>query len=114
MILVTLLERNGEYRAFICAGHAGYAEEGKDIVCAAVSALTVTCVNSLETVAAVKPLVRRGDGFLAARIPDDCDCRDAQVLFKGLLQGLRDLSAQYPAYIRLKVRAESERRKHSC
>ena len=29
-------------------GHAGYAEEGYDIICAAVSALTVNTINSIE------------------------------------------------------------------
>ena len=35
---------------FICQGHAGYAEAGADIVCAAVSILTTTCANALESV----------------------------------------------------------------
>ena len=29
--------------------HAGYAEEGEDIVCAAISALVINTVNSIET-----------------------------------------------------------------
>ena len=33
---------------FIIAGHAGYAEPGKDIVCAAVSALTQAFIASVE------------------------------------------------------------------
>ena len=38
-----------DIRGFLSAGHADWAEEGSDIVCAAVSALTQTCVNALET-----------------------------------------------------------------
>ncbi len=34
---------------FHCLGHADYAEKGHDIVCAAVSVLTVTAINSVET-----------------------------------------------------------------
>ena len=30
------------------SGHAGYAEPGKDIVCAAVTALTQTLIQSIE------------------------------------------------------------------
>ena len=41
----------GQVTGFLCAGHAAYADEGQDIVCAAVSALTETCVNALERVA---------------------------------------------------------------
>ena len=51
---------SGQVTSFLCAGHAAYADEGQDIVCAAVSALTETCVNALERVAHVKPAVRVG------------------------------------------------------
>lgn len=33
----------------IVDGHAGYAEHGKDIVCAAVSVLTQNLINSIES-----------------------------------------------------------------
>ena len=48
MINITVKKRNGSYLDFLSRGHAGYAEEGQDIVCAAVSALIITTVNSLE------------------------------------------------------------------
>ena len=48
MIRVSLRTENGLFTGFACKGHAGYAAAGKDIVCAAVSALTTTCVNALE------------------------------------------------------------------
>ena len=35
--------------AFSCKGHAYYADEGYDIVCAAVSILTVNTSNSVES-----------------------------------------------------------------
>ena len=34
--------------AYAVNGHADYAEEGKDIVCAAVSVLTQAAINGLE------------------------------------------------------------------
>ena len=48
MINITVKKRKGSYLDFLSKGHAGYAEEGQDIVCAAVSALIITTVNSLE------------------------------------------------------------------
>ena len=36
-------------------GHAGYAEPGKDIVCAAVTALTQTMVHSIKALTEDKP-----------------------------------------------------------
>ena len=49
MITITVKKRNDTYIEFRIKGHAGYAEEGQDIVCAAVSVLIINTVNSLET-----------------------------------------------------------------
>ena len=37
MICITVTESDGEYISVESNGHAGYAEEGQDIICAAVS-----------------------------------------------------------------------------
>lgn len=42
-------ERSGIVKGFECHGHAGYSEYGTDIVCAAVSALVINTVNSIQT-----------------------------------------------------------------
>lgn len=39
---------DGTIAGFECLGHAGYAEEGSDIICAAVSALVINCINSID------------------------------------------------------------------
>ncbi len=45
-------DHNGSYRGFYCMGHAEYAKPGKpDVLCAAISALTVSTINSLEVLA---------------------------------------------------------------
>ena len=41
----------GWYKGFKCDGHAGYAEYGQDIVCAALSVLTINTINSIENFA---------------------------------------------------------------
>ncbi len=38
----------GKIIGFCSDGHAGFAESGSDIVCAAVSALIITTINSIE------------------------------------------------------------------
>ena len=69
MIRAVLYQAGGQLTGFSVRGHAGYAPEGSDIVCAAVSVLTTTCVNALESVAGVVPEVHGGeDGFLEAAL----------------------------------------------
>lgn len=48
MIRVQVVREKDHYKKFIIDGHAGYAEEGSDIVCAAVSALVINTINSIE------------------------------------------------------------------
>ena len=98
----------GNLTGFSVKGHTGYAEEGSDIICAAISILTTTCVNALESVAGVKATVKGGeDGFLEAHLPGNLPqdrMHDAQVLMGALHQGLSDLADGYPTYIKLSIR----------
>ncbi len=41
-------KNNGKIVGFDCTGHAGYAESGYDIFCAAVSALVINTINSID------------------------------------------------------------------
>ena len=100
MIRITLHSRNDEITGFECSGHAGYAEAGSDIVCAAVSILTTTCANALESVAGVKPQVKVSSGKMVLALPQGSG-HDAQVILKSMRQGLRDLQAEYSEYLLL-------------
>lgn len=73
MTTVTILKNaDGLYRGFICMGHAGYAKKrlfGKpepDVLCAAISTLSVATNNALEKLAGeqLETVVNEEDGFL--------------------------------------------------
>ena len=94
-------------------GHSGWAEAGSDIVCAAVSILTCTCVNALESVCGVIPRITEHNperGILAFELPDRTEAENekAQIRMKALRQGLDDLTAGYPQNVTLSI---IERRK---
>ena len=49
MITINIYQdQNKQYKRISCEGHAGYAESGSDIICAAVSILVINTINSLE------------------------------------------------------------------
>lgn len=49
MTHITIYRSRGqECCAFRCMGHAGYADAGEDIVCAAISVLVINTINSIE------------------------------------------------------------------
>jgi hypothetical protein len=100
MIQITLHSQGEEITGFECTGHAGFAEAGSDIVCAAVSILTTTCANALESVAGLKPKVKARAGKMVVAVPPGSG-HDAQIIFQTLRQGLRDLEAEYSQYLLL-------------
>ncbi len=91
-------DSRGGYTGFAVEGHAGWAEEGSDIVCAAVSVLTCTCANALESVCGLHPGVSARKGRMRVSLPGDAG-HDAQVVLGVLRQGLGDLQEQYPDFI---------------
>ncbi len=107
MISAVLYREEGRYTGFRAEGHSGYAEAGSDIVCAAVSVLGCTCVNSLESLLGVRVRMKGNeDGLLDFDLPEIPREREegVQLLMGALRQGLSDLEDGYPAYIRLQIK----------
>ena len=100
MIRIVFYNADAGLIGFRAHGHAGYAESGSDIVCAAVSVLTTTCANALESVAGIKPVVKAKDGNMFLALPHG-GSHDAQVVLQTLRQGLRDIAEEYPRYLLL-------------
>ncbi|MBR5231998.1 MAG: ribosomal-processing cysteine protease Prp [Clostridia bacterium] len=104
MTTVTLFHSEEKPVGFMCKGHAGFARAGKDIVCAAVSVLSTTCANALESVAGVIPQIEVEDGYMKVTLPQGCESRDAEVILRTFEQGVRDIEASYPKYIHITTR----------
>ena len=101
MTRVTLYHSaRGDLTGFSCKGHSGYAEEGSDIVCAAVSVLSLTCINAMESVAGIRPAADESDGHLIVTLNEEQLTHDAQVILKTFEQGIKDIAASYPKYVR--------------
>ena len=110
MISATLYRGENGYSACRMIGHSGQAEAGRDIICAAVSILGCTCVNALESVCGIIPLVTENeDGTLAFQLPElnPEENAKAQILMGALKQGLSDLADAYPRNVKLTVQSIS-------
>lgn len=83
------------------SGHTGFAEAGKDIVCSALSFLSITCANALESVAEKKPsvILHEKQGHLVVKLREIDLTEQTDIIFKVFKQGISDLSAEYPQYI---------------
>lgn len=77
-------------------GHAEYARRGQDVVCAAVSALTIGTVNSLEKLAGEKMdcAADQKTGFLRCQFEDILQERSS-FLIDSMVLSLETISRQY-------------------
>ena len=90
-------EEDGRLCFYLSAfGHANYAEEGKDIVCSAVSALCTSLANTLLQYGVPKAAIRveEGNFFVSANLTvNQHKCEGA---FDVAVLGLTMISEQYP------------------
>ncbi|MFZ3102000.1 MAG: ribosomal-processing cysteine protease Prp [Desulfitobacteriaceae bacterium] len=91
------LDTKNRVHQFELSGHAGFAEEGKDPVCAAVSALSIAAVNGLERFLAIPPVVENTDGFLTCALRDiaEEDLDHAQWILQTMSLGIEDIQRNY-------------------
>lgn len=88
------------------SGHAGFAEPGKDIVCAGVSMLVQAMAGALEdaekrgrTVAGY----REKDGTVTVWADPNADCiGEVKAYFKMCVKGIRMIAEEYPKNVEIK------------
>ena len=86
----------GEYRDFICSGHAGFGSYGKDIVCASISVLVINTINSLEEIVHEKISVNTDEkrGLIICKFEKPLQ-ETSKVLVDSLVLGLSQIAVQY-------------------
>jgi len=93
--------------SFRVTGHAMYDEPGKDIVCSAVSAVTVGTVNAIEALTGVEPAAESRSGYLHVRIPEQGVAPQTgeriQLLLEGMVVMLRSIEESYGSYINVQT-----------
>lgn len=80
-------------------GHANYASPGKDIVCAAISALTQTFIGTIEklTDEQIKYDISSGRADIYIENPGEA----AKLLIGSFLIGCKMIADEYPKYVRI-------------
>ena len=96
MIRFTELVKNGQTAGFCCEGHAMFAQEGQDIICSAVSVLTINTVNSIESLTedAFSAEQAEDGGYLRMEL-SQAPSGEAQLLLKSLLLGIQSIQEAY-------------------
>lgn len=95
MITISVYKNaDGEMVGFRSTGHAGFAESGHDIVCAAVSALIINTVNSIETFTSETFELKEDEGMIDFRIVSKPG-NESTLLLNSLFLGLNGIREDY-------------------
>jgi uncharacterized protein YsxB (DUF464 family) len=93
VVKVTFFKHKGDYKGFEFSGHSGYALEGADIVCAAVSSAAYLTANNITDFFKVKDVdVTVSDGYMKLTAEND-ECINP--LLGGLYAHMLQLQEQY-------------------
>ena len=105
MTKVTFFKRDGVYYGFEEQGHTGYGEAGEDILCSALSAMTMLIINTVEISYASRVDYKIDEETtdirltIPAALPENEKDEKKRFAISGLLQGyffqLNDLVEEY-------------------
>ncbi len=89
----------GRIRAFSSKGHAGFAEKGSDVVCAAVSVLVINTINSIEVLLPedafrMKTETDEKKGYIRCVFSGE-PSEEAGLLLDAMYLGLKDIERSY-------------------
>lgn len=90
----------------IVAGHSGFNESGKDIICSAVSILVYSLLNMLKDEESDRRLILRrevlNDGYFCVEVePLDFSKQRTKGIIDTVIMGLSLLNEEYPEFIKL-------------
>ena len=101
MVTCLIKKESNKYYSIELSGHSGYAESGYDIVCSAISMLTINTANSIMelTDTVIDPVEE--DGYLRWMFNSGIDDK-ACLLMDSLVLGLKTIEDTYSErYLRL-------------
>ncbi|WP_069987168.1 ribosomal-processing cysteine protease Prp [Massilioclostridium coli] len=86
-------------RSVSITGHAGYAEQGKDIVCAGVSTLVQTLIKSIETLTRDKIEYSLSAGKSVIKYRNLSE--SSKLLIDSFFVGIQMIAEEYPCYVKI-------------
>ena len=109
MTTITITKSKADsYKRIECSGHAGFAESGDDIVCAAISVLTINLINSIDRFTEDKITCDQNedDGYISISFEQE-PSRDADLLLRSFELGVDSIFREYgKKFLNIKFRRE--------
>ena len=99
MIFAEFYQSEGKFGGFRVTGHAGYADSGQDIVCAAVTSACMLAANIVTDGFRISAKAQAEDNVMLC-VADKPDER-TNAVFGMLEEQLRFISGEYPKTIKI-------------
>ena len=102
MTKIEFFNRDGRINGFAVSGHSGYAEEGGDIICAAISSAVQVAECTINDVLGnhANTKIIEDEPRITLTLPAVCDDEDAvQAVLTGFMLTMCSLRDDYPEYI---------------
>lgn len=89
---------------FSMQGHTNFAENGEDIICAALSSAAYMAVNTITDVLFIEPvLLNHAEALMQLQLSSK-DANEAAVILNGFKLHIENLAEQYSDYIKITIR----------
>lgn len=109
MTTITITKSSDDnFKKIECSGHAGFADRGEDIVCAAISVLTINLLNSIEKFTDDGIVIEQNDkkGLISIEFKD-IPSKEADLLMRSFELGVSSIFEQYgKKFLNIKFRRE--------
>lgn len=104
MVQIILYKREGRTLGYSASGHADYADRGEDVVCAAVSVLTISTENALDILTDDSLVSEMDeDGFVKVMITEEVS-HDSSVLLNAFEIAVNSIREAYGRdYIQIRI-----------
>ena len=108
MTKVEIFRKNGNIIGYKASGHSGYSEQGSDIICSAISTSLQMTLIGIQEVLKLKVDFKINDGFLDVDLKNISldKLTQTNILTEAMAIFLKELTKQYPKYIRLVEKAD--------
>jgi len=98
MIKITFTQNKGNIAGFVLSGHAGAADAGEDVICAAVSSAAYLAANTITEIMGIPARSVAQDGYFSFEI-NEGGSKESAAILSGLKLHLSELQKQYPEFI---------------
>lgn len=99
MIIIEITSQNNSIVSIEMNGHSGYAENGKDIVCAGVSSLVYAAINSFDSIEEQR--ISLDDGMLKLNLRGKKVSDHDQIVLEVMVNGFTMIASQYKKNVKI-------------